>query len=300
MAVATPEMPPRQSLDQTLGPLVVLSGLGLFPLVGGVVQPWAQEALERGQRALVQQFLEEVAATLKRHEQRVGNVELTGFLARREAAAALNTALALAAKTASREKHQILAQALINGASASSVDQALLPHFWTLVERHSALDVKILRFLSDPVNLAIRAGYEFVGKAIQGECMFAVLPELRYGYLVERDGRVELVQDHEEDEEEDFDAPEHDPSLPPDRYFLFWQSMRSLHDDGLMGSLGDQSFDDYMEEFEEMTLSLGEDLQRDKDGLYPGRPFETVSELGARYLAFLSEPPMQTDKDERH
>lgn len=256
--------------------------------------PWAQEALARGQRELAQQFYEEVAETLRRQADRLGHVELEGFMARREAAAALNEALGLAARTASREKHRLLAQALVNSAASADDLDPLLARFWSLIARHSALDVRLLRFLSDPVNLAIRAGYEFEGNPYQGECLFAVLPELRHGHLVRHDGYVEFVSDnddeHPEKGDDDYDEPEHDPSTPPEPDFLFWHSMKRLYDDGLIEPLGgDMDFDDYLESFEEMELSLG-DESRGTDGLYPGRPFESLSELGARYLAFVSEP----------
>ena len=295
--MATPKPPPRPTPDETYAPLVAQSGLGLFPLVGGVLQPWAQHALERGQRALVQQFLEEVAATLERHEQRVGHLEWRGFMASRDAAAALNTALGLAAKTSSREKHRILAQALLNGASTPSDGAELLPLFWSFLERYSPLDVRILHYLSDPVNLAIRAGYQFDSQAIQGECLFWALPELRYGALVERDDYIQWVdeegeeEDEEDDEEDDegYLGPEHDPTVPPDRHFLFWQSMRRLHDDGLLDT-GELSFKEYQRDYEVMGLMLGDD-PRGEDGLIPGRPFESLTELGARFLDFVSEAP---------
>jgi hypothetical protein len=63
--------------------------------------------------------------------------------------------------------------------------------------------------------------------------------------------------------------------------------MRRLYDDGLIEPL-DMAFDDYLESFEEMELSL-EHEPRKGDGLYPGHPFESLTELGARYLAFVSE-----------
>lgn len=189
----------------------------------------------------------------------------------------------------------MLAQALVNRATATDDLEPLVPQFWSMIARHSALDVRLLRFLSDPVNLAIRAGYEFDGNPYQGECLFAVLPELRHGSLVRRDGYVEFVaandaDDHTDEDDEGYDGPEHDPSTPPEPYFLFWHSMKRLFDDGLIETLGgDMDFSDYLESFEEMELSLGHE-PRGRDGLYPGRPFESLSQLGARYLAFVSEP----------
>jgi hypothetical protein len=292
--VSTPEPPARQSPDLTLASTGALSGLALIPLVGGVLQPWAQEALAKGQRELAHQFYEEVAETLRRQADRLGHVELEGFLARREAAAALNETLGLAARTASREKHRLLAQALVNSAAAMDDVDPLLPQFWSMIARHSALDVKLLNFLSDPVNLAIRAGYEFEGNPYQGECLFAVLPELRHGNLVRRDGYVEFVADEDDDrveeDNEEYDGPEHDPATPPGPYFLFWHSMKRLFDDDLIEPLDrDMDFDDYLDSFQEMELSLGQEEPMN-DGLYPGRPFESLSELGARYLAFVSLP----------
>lgn len=287
--MSTPEPPPRRSLDRAVASTGALSGLALVPVVGGLLQPWAQAALESGQRELAQHFYEEVAETLKRQSARLGHVELEGFLARREAAAALNAALGLAARTGSRDKHRLLAQALVNSAAATDDLEPLLPQFWSLIERHSALDVRLLQFLSDPVNLAIRAGYDFEKNPYQGECLFAVLPELQHGALVRYDGYVEFVpNDHESLDGDDGDGPEHDPSIPPGPYFLFWHSVRRLFDDGLIEPL-DMDFDAYLQSFEEMEFSL-EDVTRGRDGLYPGHPFESTTELGARYLAFLLEP----------
>lgn len=284
----------RPSLDLALASTGALSGLALIPVVGGVLQPWAQEALARGQRELTRQFYEEVAETLRRQADRLGHVELEGFLARREVAAALNEALGLAARTASREKHRMLAQALVNTAAATDDLDPMLPRFWSMIARHSALDVKLLHFLSDPVNLAIRAGYEFEGNPYQGDCLFAVLPELRHGNLVRRDGYVEFVADEDNDrtdeDDEAYDGPEHDPATPPGPYFLFWHSMKRLFNDDLIEPLSsDLDFDSYLGSFEEMELSLGHEEPM-SDGLYPGRPFESVTELGARYLAFVSLP----------
>lgn len=256
--------------------------------MGGVLQPWAQFALERGQRELVQQFYEEVAETLRRHETRLGHVELQGFMARAEAAAALNNALGLAARTSSREKHRLLAEALISSAVAEIDLEPLLPQFWSMVERHSVLDVKLLRFLSDPVNLAIRAGYEFEKNPYLGECLFAVLPGLHYGDLVHGDGYVEFVPSvggGADTEGLDYEPP--DSSTRPKPYFLFRQSMKRLHDDGLIESMGYSDFDGFLESFEENELSLDHET-RGNDGMYDGRPFECLTELGARYLAFVT------------
>jgi hypothetical protein len=45
----------------------------------------------------------------------------------------------------------------------------------------------------------------------------------------------------------------------------------------------------------EATLSLRHE-RPGEDGLYPGCPFESLTEMGARYLAFLTEPPARAMK----
>jgi len=119
--------------------LALLSTLGLIP-GGGAVQPLIEAAVAKGRNALMQQFYEEVAHALRRHERRIGHVEFQSFVTRGQAAAALNNALSIAGKTASKEKHRLLANALVNGASAPPELDPLLPLLWSLVERHSALD----------------------------------------------------------------------------------------------------------------------------------------------------------------
>ena len=289
MTIPDPQSGPTR--DQQGASLLAMSGLGLIPWVGGAIQPLVEAAITKGQRDLMQQFLEEVAAALRRHEQRIGHVELAGFLARREAAAALNSALGLAGKTASKEKHRLLANALINGASAPPEDEPLLPLFWSLVERHSALDVKLLHYLSNPLNLAIKAGYEFDKDPIWAECLFHVIPEMRYATMV-RDqwGSVERIRSEDDEVEgEWWNEPEHDVTQPLDPYFLFSHSAHRLHDDQLI-DLGDlRDIESYLRFYDEATLAVG-DNARNSDGLYPGRPFESLSELGARYLAFLTAP----------
>jgi hypothetical protein len=235
-----------------------------------------------------------VANALRRHEQRIGHVEFQSFVARREAAAALNNVLSIAGKTASREKHRVLANALINAASAPPEVDPLLPLYWSLVERHSALDVKVLHFFSDPYNLAIRAGYVFEKHPNEAECLFHVIPKLRYG-TVEEDtefGHPVLRPLHDEsddDEDEGFNEPEHDVTLPPDPSFLAWYSLHRLHEDQLL-DIGDlKTVLDMMRFMEEAEVHLA-DMSRDDHGLLPGVPGESLTELGARYLAFLSAP----------
>lgn len=287
--VPTLEPPRRQSSDQTLASTLALSGVALVPVVGGVLQPWVQLALEAGQRDLLQQFYEEIAESIQRHDERIGHVELDAFMARKEAAAAFNTALGLAAKTPSREKHRLLAEALVNSAIAGADLEPLLPQFWSMIERHSVIDVKLLHFLSDPVNLAIRAGYKFDKNPYLGECLFSALPELRYGELIHHDGYVNFIADDglgADAEDGNYEPP--DPTTPATPYFLFSQSMQRLNDDGLVEAMGHDNFDNFMESFEENELEFG-DERPGSDGLYDGHPFESLTELGVRYLAFVSD-----------
>lgn len=257
-----------------------------------------EAAVAKGRNALMQQFYEEVAHALRRHEQRIGHVEFEIFVARGQAAAALNNALGIAGKTASKEKHRLLANALVNGASAPLELDPLLPLLWSLVERHSALDVKVLRFFSDPINLAVRAGYEFEKRPNMAECLFHVVPEVRYGTIVEDvefGGAVlrplgdEAVDEDDEDEDEWWNEPEHDVSLPPDPYFLLLQSLHLLHQDRLLDIGDHDTVRDMLGVMEEAEMHMGDD-SRDAHGLFPGVPFESLTELGARYLAFLSAP----------
>lgn len=258
---------------------------GLIPVLGGALQPGVQWALERGNAKLLQQFLEEVAACLHRLEQRMGHVELDAFLSRATTAAALNATLGLAAKTSSREKHRILAKALIN--CASSPDDTLHPLFWSLVEHHSPLDVRLLRCLSDPLNLAVEAGYTFDRFAIKGECIFAVVPEVRFGRYVEREfGQVELVTE-DGDEDDDEASLGDEPRHPPGPYFLLRNAIRRLDNDGLI-EIGKPAADQ-LDEYCEAVLVIGDEA-RGADGRYPERAFGASTELGARYLAFLTEP----------
>ena len=268
----------------------LLSTLGLIP-GAGAVQPWVEAAIAKGRNALMQQFCEEVAHALRRHEHRIGHVEFQSFVAQGQAAAALNNALSIAGKTASREKHQLLANALISAASAPPEDESLLPLFWSLVERHSALDAKLLHFFSDPINLAIRAGYEFKTYPNEAEALFHVIPELRYGTLVEEEDGYMVVRPtgEDEDDEERWDEPEHDVTKAPEPYFLLWYSMHRLLDDQLI-DLGDhETIREKLLFMAEAEMSMG-DSKRGADGLFPGVPYESVTELGARYLAFLMTP----------
>jgi len=157
--------------------------------------------------------------------------------------------------------------------------------------------VKVLRFFSDPINLAIRAGYEFEKHPNQAECLFHVIPELRYGTIVEDvefGGTVlrpvgDEVDDDEEDENEGLNEPEHDVTLPPDPYFKLWHSLHRLHEDQLLDIGDHDTVRDMMDFMEEAEMHMGDD-SRDAHGLFHGVPFESLTELGARYLAFLSTP----------
>jgi hypothetical protein len=101
--------------------------------------------------------------------------------------------------------------------------------------------------------------------------------------------RRDRVQD-----ETDFDLPEHDPSIPPGPYYLYWNSMHRLNDDRLIDVPGNQTVDNHLRDVE-ATLSLRHE-RPGEDGLYPGCPFESLTEMGARYLAFLTEPPARAMK----
>lgn len=93
----------------------------------------------------------------------------------------------------------------------------------------------------------------------------------------------------DEEDEEDEDVPDYDVSQPPDPYFLFWHSVHRLDDDQLI-DLGDhESVSDLIDFMQEATYGGLDHRRRNPGGTYPGRPFETVTELGARYLAFLSD-----------
>jgi hypothetical protein len=101
--------------------------------------------------------------------------------------------------------------------------------------------------------------------------------------------RRDRVQD-----ETEFDLPEHDPSIPPGPYYLYWNSMHRLNDDRLIDVPGNQTVDNHLRDVE-ATLSLRHE-RPGEDGLYPGCPFESLTEMGARYLAFLTEPPARAMK----
>ncbi len=290
-----PDPPPQPPWQEQAATLALLSTLGLIP-GGGAIQPMVEAAVAKGRNTLMQQFYEEVAHALRRHEQRIGHVEFESFVARGQTAAALNNALGIAGKTASKEKHRLLANALVNGASAPLELDPLLPLLWSLVERHSALDVQVLRFFSDPINLAVRAGYEFEKHPNMAECLFHVVPELRYGTIVEdvESGGVvlrplgdEAADDNDGDEW--LDEPEHDVSLPPDPYFLLRHSLHLLHQDQLLDIGAHGTVRDMLDFMEEAEMNMGDD-SRDAHGLFPGAPFESLTELGGRYLAFLSAP----------
>lgn len=289
-----PSTPPRLSADQEAATVALLAAVGLIP-GGSALAPFVEAAVTRGRTALMEQFHDEVARTLRRHEQRIGHLDFQVFMARKEAAAALNSALGIAGKTSSIEKHRLLANALVNGAAADPEVEPLLPMFWTLVEQHSALDVRLLHFMSNPVNLATRAGYEFDQDPIQGECLFHVIPEMRYGTVVRNEhGEPELQDDeHDEDDEddEDPDEPEHDVTVAPGPYLLLWNSMHRLHADRLIDiSHAAADVDTFLEEFDVTVLGIESDEPRHPDGTYLGHPFESLTELGARYLAFVSAP----------
>lgn len=127
------------------------------------------------------------------------------------------------------------------------------------------------------------------------ECLFHVISELRYGTVVQ-DEDVYLVllraddDEVDEDEDEDRDEPEHDVTTAPDPYFLLWHSMQRLLDDQLIELGGDiETLGKKLDFMEEAELHMG-DFKRGTDGLFLGVPYDSVTELGARYLAFLRAP----------
>lgn len=302
-------LPPERSPDRRGVETVVLGLLGAIPWVGSMITTGVQQGIAAGQERLLRQWLTELATSQDRFLLRLTDVELDTFLARSEAAAALNQATQIALKTPSREKHHLLGRAVLNAATSDSED-SLVPFFWTLVDKHSALEVRLLAVLSDPVNRAIDNGAGgYIRRSIAadggprlGHCLFAALPELRHEFSSSypEDDEHEPFEvayravDHEEPDDEGDEEGEDAPVTgPPDRGWLFHHLVERLDDDGL---LEEDSDGDTLAHH----LAAGSDIldatlmgldELDESGHFADKPHCDTSHLGDRYLAFLLDEP---------
>lgn len=303
---AVPQLPPAKSPDARGVEALILGIASAVPLVGGLLSSSLQGGLAAGQEKLLRVYLSELAEAQDRFLLRLGHAELQAFLARKEAAAAINQATHIALRTPSTEKHRLLGAAVLNAATTLAEDP-LVPYFWSLIEKHSALEVRLLAVLDDPINRAVDNGEAtYIAKAIESEdwpvlgvCMFAALPELNDLKWSNDDGEEGWSEDGEEspDGEDEFDEEPVDG--PADPGWLLEHLAGRLHADGLLddhegGDAAVQLLLFESDDFLSIRLHTGRDFHPDATGYYPARSFSYLSHLGARYLAFLTRQPAGT------
>ena len=265
--------------------------LSMVPGVGPVAAELWGTALRRGAEAQTQQFLQEVGASLSRAEQRVGHVELEAHLARAEAAAALNAARDVASRTARRDKHRLLANAFVNVATDHTGRfDGLSGLFWSMIDRHSPTQVRLLAAFDDPYHRARAAGLRWSADLRYGDFLFASVPELAWDFrptvsyydpTADRSYHDEAATEpieradpylENDDEGQDEDYPQ---------YRAYEVYVRGLRTDGLITE--DKVHLD-------MEWVLGDDWDHDNpyDPDNP-KPFQRTTELGEEYLRFLGE-----------
>lgn len=312
--MSAPTPPPDKSADRRAVEVLVQALLASVPVVGGLLSAGAQHGLAAGQERLVRQFLTELAEAQDRFLTRLSHVELDAFLARREAAAAINQATQIALRTPSREKHRMLGQAVLNAATRDDED-SLVALFWSLIDRHSALEVKLLAALDDPLNAAqdaggagyVRDAVRLDGGPVLGELLSIAVPDLRHDYVLfgqedERKCPGQWVPDATDDGDEDDDAfDDYDVSGPPDPAWLFQHLLERLAADGLLDTVRDNGgtgadllLDPSSGILEATMHGLDDPLASpvDETGRYLDRGWSYVSHLGWRYLAFLTAEPV--------
>lgn len=276
-AMTTSDLPEPKRLAEEISEATAIGTISSIPGVGNVLGELFALGLNRGRTRQIEQFLGEVKALLLRHETRIGQVELEAYLGRQQAAAAFRCAGDAALKSASIDKHRLLASAFANVATSPEHDgvHEMSGFFWSLIERHSPTEVRLLAAYDDPINRARVNGVTRTGKLQFGDYLFASVPELRWDFKP-IESNFERSADHEAAgggfEESEIDAEE-----PDDPAFWRWDVYTTrLRADGLIED-DNPSLDS--------ELIFGDEHGHAVD--YDPKPFGQATALGEAYLAFL-------------
>jgi hypothetical protein len=275
--MTTSDLPEPKRLAEEISEATAIGTISSIPGVGNVLGELFALGLNRGRTRQIEQFLGEVKALLVRHEQRIGHVELEAFLGRQESSAAFRCAGDAALKTASIEKHRLLASAFANVATSPEDDgvHEMAGFFWSLIERHSPTEVRLLAAYDDPI---VRAGANGVTRSASlqfGDYLFASVPELRWDFepveSISKPTAERAVTDGDPEEAEVGADESDDPA------FWRWDVYTArLRLDGLIE-------DDVTALDSELIFGdeFGDEIGHD------AKPFGQTTALGEAYLAFL-------------